>query len=141
MIARLLLLLLFIALPLHGDAEQDITHVVETLASALSDANTALFLKMLDHNMPGYRKLEQDLSALAGDTDISCTIEVISHTETPYTISADLDWYMVLKSQQDENLIERRRTKVTLTLEKKGKKWIVTSFTPLSIFDPMTVRP
>jgi hypothetical protein len=47
---------------------------------------------------------------------------------------------MVLKSQQDENLLERRRTKVTVKLEKRGKKWVVTSFTPISIFAPMTAR-
>ena len=47
---------------------------------------------------------------------------------------------MSLKSQQDENLIERRRTKVTIKIEKRGKKWVVTSFSPISIFAPMTAK-
>ena len=55
--------------------------------------------------------------------------------------TADLDWYMVLKSQEDYNIIERRRTKVTIGLEKQGKKWVVTSFSPLSVFAPMRVKP
>jgi hypothetical protein len=125
---------------LWGDAEQEITDVVSTLAGALSAGDAELFLKTLDHDMPGYRKLEQDLHALAGDTDISCTIELLANSGSASAQTADLDWYMVLKSQENENLIERRRTKVTVKLEERGKKWVVTSFAPLSIFAPMTAR-
>jgi hypothetical protein len=132
--------MLFVGLPLLGDPEQEVTDVVSTLAGALSAGNPELFLKTLDHNMAGYRKVEQDLNALAGDTDISCTIELLTNSGTASSQTADLDWYMVLKSQQDENLLERRRTKVTVKLEKRGKKWVVTSFTPISIFAPMTAR-
>ena len=139
MMARLLLLGI---LPLlaFADGEQDVTDVVSTLAGALSDDNPQLFLKTLDHAMPGYRKLEQDIAALLSQNLISCTIEAIANSGTPTVQSADLDWYMVLKSQQDENLIERRRTKVTLKIEKRGKKWVVTSFSPVSIFAPMSAK-
>ena len=122
------------------EVQQVVTDVVSDLAGALSDDNPQLFLKSLDHAMPDYRKIEQDVTALASQTLIGCTIEVLSTHETPPTLTADLDWYMSLKSQQDENLLERRRTKVTIKLEKRGKKWVVTSFSPISIFAPMTAR-
>ncbi len=140
MIGRVLILLLLTRLPLVGDAEQDITAVVSTLASALSANNPELFLKNLDHQMPGYRQLEQDLNALSATTFIGCTIELLANSGTESTQTADLDWYMSLKSQQDENLIERRRTKVTIKIEKRGKHWLVTSFSPLSLFAPMLAR-
>ena len=140
MIARLLILLLLTRLPLFADAEEDITAVVSTLASALSANNPQLFMESLDRAMPGYRRLEQDLNALTDQTLISCTIELISNSGTPSAQTADLDWYMSLKSQQDENLIERRRTKVTFKIEKRGKHWVVTSFSPISIFAPMNAR-
>lgn len=139
MIARLLIFSL-LPLALFADAEQDITDVVSNLCGALSDNNPELFLKSLDHAMPEYRKIEQDVNALASQTLIGCTIEVISNHGTPTEQTAELDWYMSLKSQQDENLIERRRTKVTIRIEKRGKKWVVTSFSPISIFAPMTAR-
>jgi hypothetical protein len=140
MIARLLILLLLTRIPLFGDPEQDITEVVVNLASALSDNNPQRFLRTLDHDMPGYRELEHSLTALASDTDISCSVDLIGNTGSPTAQQADLDWYMVLRSQQDQNLIERRRTKVTVKIEKRGKKWVVTAFSPMSVFAPMTTR-
>jgi hypothetical protein len=139
MIVRLLMLLL-LAMPLLPDAEQDITDVVSTLAGALSNNNPQLFLKTLDPAMPGYRQLELDIAALASQNLIGCEVEVISSSGAPPSETADLDWYMSLKSQQDENLIERRRTKVTIKIEKRGKKWVVTAFSPISIFAPMTAK-
>lgn len=139
MIARLFIFFL-LTLPLFADAEDDVTEVVSTLAGALSDNNPQLFLKSFDHAMPEFRKIEQDINALTSQTLISCTIEVISSSETPSGITADLDWYMALKSQQDENLLERRRTKVTIKIEKRGKKWVINSFGPISIFAPMTAK-
>ena len=139
MIARLIIGFLF-AVPLLADVEQDVTDVVSTLAGALSNNNAQLFLKSLDPAMPEYRKIEQDVTALASQTLIGCAVEVLSSSGTPAGLTADLDWYMSLKSQQDESLLERRRTKVTIKIEKRGKKWIVTSFSPISIFAPMTAK-
>ena len=52
------------------------------------------------------------------------TVEVISTGGAGAPPTADLDWYMVLKSQEDYNIIERRRTKVTIGL-KKPKEEVV----------------
>jgi hypothetical protein len=119
-----------------GEAEDDITSVVSTLASALSGNNPQLFLKTLDKAMPEYGKIERDVNALATDTQISCSVDLIAVRGT----EADLDWYMVLRSQQDQNLIERRRTKVTIKIERRGKHWVVTAFTPISVFAPLKTR-
>jgi hypothetical protein len=140
MMLRLVLLLLAFATPLRADSEQVVTDVVSTLTSALSENNSELFLKTLDHKMPGYGQIEQNVIALMAQTLISCSVEVISTGGTEAAPTADLDWYMSLKSQQDYNVIERRRTKVTIALEKRGKKWVVTSFSPLSLFAPMQAK-
>jgi len=140
MIARLLLLAACVCVPLFADAEQDVSDAVSVLAAALSDNNPQRFLGALDRGMPAYHQIEQDLTGLAAATEISCSIEVIATKGTATTQDADLDWYMVLRSQQDENLIERRRTKVHVKLEKRGKKWVVTAFEPPSLFSPLTAR-
>jgi hypothetical protein len=140
MIARLLILGLMVCGPLAADAEQDVTSVVSTLASALSANNPEQFLQKLDHEMPDYRKLEHDLMALSSDTLISCSIEVLSTQGSETAQQAELDWYMVVRSQQDENLIERRRTKVTIQIEKRGKKWLVTRFSPVSVFSALNAK-
>ena len=140
MMARLLILLLLVRLPLFGDAEQDITDVITTLTSALSGDNPQLFLKTLDRAMPNYLQIEHDLTGLASANQIGCSVDLISNSGTATSQQADLDWYMVLSSKQDQNLIERRRTKVTIKMEKRGKRWIVTDFNPISIFSGMTAR-
>jgi hypothetical protein len=140
MMVRLLVILLLAAVPLKGDAEQDITAVVSTLTGALSAGAPDIFLKAIDHEWRDYRELERAVTSLVADTAISCTVDLIGNTGSADAQQADLDWYMVLRSQQDQNLIERRRTKVTIKLEKRGKKWVVTSFTPMSVFAPMNVK-
>ncbi|HEY3836971.1 MAG TPA: hypothetical protein VGL72_10385, partial [Bryobacteraceae bacterium] len=124
MMARLLILFLLFRLPLFGDAEQDITNVLTDLASALSENNPERFLQKLDHEMPNYRQIERDVLAIANDDWVSCSIEILTNSGDETSQQVDLDWYMVLKSQQDENLIERRRTKVKVKMEKRGKKWM-----------------
>jgi len=140
MMTRLLILLLLIRVPLFGDAEQDITDVVTNLASALSDNNLQAFLKTLDHDMANFGEIQHDVNALLSDSVISCSVDVIGTAGSGTALSADLDWYMVVRSQQDQNLIERRRTKVSIKVEKRGKKWVVTSFSPVSVFALMTAR-
>jgi len=140
MMSRVAILALLACVPLMGDAEQDITAVVSKLAYALSDNNPAQFLKALDRDMPEYRQIENALTALASDTVISCSADLITNSGSDTAQQADFDWYMVLRSQQDQNLIERRRTKVTIKIEKRGKKWLVTAFSPVSILAPMTAR-
>jgi hypothetical protein len=140
MMARLLILFLLMRLPLWGDAEQDITDVVSTLASALSGNNPELFLRTLDHSMAGYREIEHAVNSLESASLVSCSIDLIANSGSATAQQADLDWYMVLSSKQDDNLIERRRTKVTIKMEKRGKKWVVTAFSPVSIFDPMSAK-
>jgi hypothetical protein len=140
MMWRLLILLLLLRVPLVGDAEQDVTELISTLTSALSDGNPALFLKNLDHDMPEYRQIENALTSLVNDTSISCSVDLINTTGSATAQQADLDWYMVLRTQQDWNSIERRRTKVTIKMEKRGKKWVVTAFSPVSVFAPKTAK-
>lgn len=140
MMARLLILFLLTRLPLSGDAEQDITDVVTTLVSALSDNNPQLFLRNLDRDMPNYLQIEHDLTGLASSTQIGCSVDLIANSGNATQQQADLDWYMVLSSKQDQNLIERRRMKVTIKIEKRGKKWVVTAFNPVSVFAAMSVR-
>jgi hypothetical protein len=118
---------------LFGDPEETITHVVSQLASALSENNPQSFLKSLDKSIAEYGRIERDVNALAGDTLVSCSIEVLAIRGS----EADLDWYMVLRSKQDENLIERRRTKVTIRVDGKGR---VTAFSPVTIFVPLKLR-
>jgi len=134
------MLVFLTCVPLLSDTEQEITSVVSTLASALSENNPQLFLRTLDREMPDYRQIEKALTSLASDTQISCSLDLIANSGTDTSQQADLDWYMVLRSQQDQNLIERRRTKVTIKIEKRGKKWYVTAFSPLSVFAPLALR-
>lgn len=137
MILRLVLMGVVLVAPLSADSEQVVTDVVSTLATALSANNPQLFFQAIDRKMPEYEKFEQAVEALLAQNIVACTVEVISTGGTGAAPTAELDWYMVLKSQEDYNIIERRRAKVSIALEKQGKKWVVTSFSPLSVFVPM----
>jgi hypothetical protein len=47
---------------------------------------------------------------------------------------------MQLKSRGDANLIERRRLRVAVTVQKVRQKWLISSLAPQEILAPITIR-
>ncbi len=66
-----------LAAPLLADRRQEILDFLEALAAALSEGNSSAFLDRVDHSMPDYYQLEQYIDALAGEDEVSCSIDIL----------------------------------------------------------------
>jgi hypothetical protein len=139
------------ALALAAEPETPDTRLAK-LASYLSDGETVGALEAFDKDMKGYGAIAGDIAALTAQTEVLCSIDVVADKEADDESSdihhLDLDWYMMLKSRTDESLVERRRLRVAVTMQRFYKKsgknyvgiWRIISLAPEEILAPITIK-
>ena len=116
------------------------------LASYISDGETVGALESFDKNMKDYGAIAEDIAALAAQTEVLCSIDVVADKEADDETSdvhhLDLDWYMMLKSRLDDGLVERRRQHVAVTIQRVSAKaaWRITALSPVQILAPIAVK-
>src|SRR5689334_16574571 len=79
-----------------ADQRTDVLDVVAPLASALSEGDATAFLSAIDKNMPGYGDLVANVTGLVNAAEITSSVEFLSADGN----TAELDWYMQLKSRE-----------------------------------------
>ncbi len=117
------------------------------LASSLSDGDAFRAAESFDRDMPGYHSIVEHIQALTQQTEILCSIDVVSDKEADDPKAdvhhLDLDWYMTLTSKMDTGPVERRRVRVAATLRriktKSGEDWRIVSLAPATIFDAIAI--
>jgi hypothetical protein len=119
------------------------------LASFLSQGDRVGALESFDRQMKDFSDIDRDISALTAQAEVLCSIDIVEdkdkdnkdgESETAEIHHLDLDWYMQLKSRGDPNLIERRRQRIAVTVQKVRQKWLISSLAPEQIFAPITIR-
>ena len=128
----------FVALTLA--AEQTPLASLANLATALSESDSDGALEYFDSQMKGYADLERNIEAMTAQTDISCSIDIVTDVEENGIHKLDLDWYLQLKAIGDSVQLERRRTRVQVEMRLSKGKWIIAALSPVSILDPLRLR-
>lgn len=115
---------------------------IANLASALSQNDPDEALSYFDSQMKDFGAIEANIEALTAQADVSCAIDIVNDVETEGVHKLDLDWFMELKTQDDNNdqQVERRRVRVQVEMKLIKNRWKITSLSPLSIFDPMQIQ-
>ena len=134
-ICHLLIVAVFAALPLLADSATDAGNVVTKLATDLSGNNPAGFLKPIDHEMPGYAKLREQVEALLGRAEVSSSISILENEGDDARRTLSLDWYMEIRSRGTGDKTEPRRRAVRCVLAKSGKAWRVVELDPAGLFE------
>ena len=132
--------LMALAAPLLADTRQEILDLITELASALSEGNGLAFLDHIDHAMPDYQKLEQNILALTEQNEVSAAIDILKQEGDDRTQTVELDWLLQIRSREDSGPIERRRETVKCRAERKKKNWKIVSLEPIALFAPPAVR-
>jgi hypothetical protein len=122
--------------PLFADTRQEIIDLFTTMASALSEGNGLAFLDHVDHAMPDYGKLEKYNLPLAAQNEVMSSIDVLKDEGDAHTHTAELDWFLQIRSREQSGPLERRRQIVHCRLERPKKKWKVMAIEPVSFFAP-----
>lgn len=119
-------LLLLAAVAVFADARTDVLDRVAPLATALSDGDAASFLGAIDKNMPEYGVLAANVTGLLNAAEVTSSVEFVSASGD----TAELDWYMQIKSKEQSGVTEQRRGRVTVRFGKKK----VLSILPVEFF-------
>jgi hypothetical protein len=113
---------------------------IAKLAATLSENDADGALEIFDVQMKGYGEVEQNVDSITSQADISCDIEVLADMEADGVHKLDVDWFLQLKSQTDDSLLERRRERVALEMRQIKGRWKIVSMSPLTILDPMRIK-
>jgi len=111
--------------------------VAATLADADRDVNTkerlrprraTEFLDHFDKSMPGYAEFSGQIEEMVGAGEVGTTIDFVNTEGNDRKMTLDLDWLLECEGQRP------KRAVIQCTIEKRGKKWKITSIGPIDFF-------
>ena len=119
--------------PPDVDAAWDL---LQSAARALSqpDTPTAGFLASFDSKLPDYEALRTGAESLAGQGQVNSTIGLTSHEGTDATRTLEVDWTLEVVNAETGIRILQRESDLTFKIERRGKRWLIVSVTPLDFF-------
>ena len=123
-----------------GESSNSTLKLLTQLASRLTDGNLPGALDAFAKTMPGYGDVSADFGALAGQYDVICVIEIREESGDEAKRTADTEWFLQLRSKEENGPTERRTTAVKIVTAKSGGKWRITSLEPRSFLAPPQIR-
>jgi hypothetical protein len=133
--------ILMAAMLMFGDPPRDVIDFFRSVAATLADADRELnnskedtrprateFLSHFDKSMPGYEEFSVQIEEMVGAGDVSTTIDFVNTEGDDRKRTLDLDWLLQCGSARP------KRAVIKCTIEKRGKKWKITSIAPLDFF-------
>jgi hypothetical protein len=133
-------ILLLASMMAFEDPPKDVVEFFASVAATLADADRATddpqptarhaqqFLEHFDKSMPGYAEFSNRIEALVGGGEVATTIEFVNTEGDDKKRTLDLDWLLECAGRS------AKRAMIKCTIEKRGKKWKITSIAPVEFF-------
>lgn len=117
-----------------ADDKTGVADFLGDAAAALSSGDARGFLKHFDRDMPGYAKLEHEVTALVKIAGVSSSAQVLELKTSDDTMLLTVDWFLELKPHGQELANERRRELLEVRLKRAGKTWKIQTLEPQTLF-------
>jgi hypothetical protein len=115
-----------------ADPPSGVVDFFRSAATALGDAHrdgsARAFLDHFDTSMPGYAEFADRIEALAAEGEVGAVIDFVSYREDGAKMTLELDWLLQPEGQRP------RRAVLNCIIEKRGKRWKITSLSPVEFF-------
>jgi len=113
--------------------------VMTSMAGALTEVNVAKFMSVISKDMPDYGTIEKDVTALVNQSEVSSSIQPLNEEGNDQAYKIDLDWFLEVRSLEQDGPIVHRREVVHCELRKdqtrKNKPhWKIVALKPLDFF-------
>jgi hypothetical protein len=132
---RRLFLSLALSCALRADASEEAWDALTEMASALGRGNATAFAAALDSGMAGYQALRDDVTALLGQQEVQCSLDLLENSGDDAERTIAVDWLMVLTPRAGMTRSTRRRQTVRCQFRRR-KKWFMTGIEPRDLFKP-----
>ena len=119
-----------------SDPAADVWDVVATMAAALAEPNDAAFMRPIAKSVEHYELLERQVRSLSQTNGVVSSITAVLNDGDDKQRTLEVDWYMELQPKSPGQTFSRRRETVRMTFAKSGKRWMITSLTPVAFFAP-----
>ena len=117
-----------------ADDKAAIADFLGDAAADLSSGNARGFLKHFDRDMPGYARLETEVTALVKIAGVSSSAQVLEMKASGDTMLLTVDWFLELKPHGQDLANERRRDLLQVRLKRVGKTWKIQTLKPQTLF-------
>jgi hypothetical protein len=134
-------MLLLASMLAFDDPPKDVIDFFRLVASTLADADRELnnpkedtaphateFMEHFDKSMPGYEQFRDQIETMMASCDISTTIDFINTAGDDRKRTLDLDWLLQCGAERP------KRAVIKCAIEKRGRKWKITSIAPIEFF-------
>ena len=122
-------------LPCRADRVTDVRSRITYIASALASGNPDDAITPFNKAMPGYAKLQSYFAALTDSFDIVSEVEITDEDDEEGETTVKANWTLHLSDKTARS--DRQRTYVaTIGFKPDGKKWQISSFSPVEMFNP-----
>jgi hypothetical protein len=124
-----------------ADPPKDVIDFFRSAAATLADADRSAkeaqlgmprrateFLDHFDKSMPAYAEFSSQIEDMVGAGEVSTSIDFINTDGNDRKRTLDLDWVLQCEGQRP------KRAVIQCTIERRGKKWKITSIAPISFF-------
>ena len=116
------------------DPAAQVWDVVATLAAALAQPNDAAFMKPIAKSFEQHDLIGRQVLALVQTNNVVSSISPVVNEGDDKQRTLEVDWYMEIQPHAPGAELTQRRENIKLTLVKNGKRWMITSLTPVSFF-------
>ncbi len=145
-IARSAVLVCVVAAFASADAHDDVMEVIASMAGALTEVtdtgggvsrgNVQKFMDAFSKDLPDYDTLKNNVTALANEGEISSSIDPVAEDGNDQARTIDLDWFLQVRSLEQDGPIVQRREVVHCKLRKHNKHWKIVALKPMDFFAP-----
>ena len=133
---------LLLATLAFNDPPKDVIDFFRSVASALADGDrdysvpqernrprhATEFLSHFERSMPGYGEFSSQIEDMVGAGEVATNIDFSNADGNDRKMTLDLDWLLECDGQRP------KRAVIKCTIEKRGKKWKITSIAPIDFF-------
>lgn len=133
------ILIAFAFARLNADAETEVDNLVGVMTAGLTEVDIPEFMSVFDKDMPGYEQLKSDVTALVDQAEVSSSVEPIKNEGNENKRTADLDWFLQVRSLVQDGPLVQRREVVHCELIKEKNRWKIVSISPIDFFAPANI--
>lgn len=119
----------------QADQATDLRTLLSDIAVALTSGDPASALEPFSKSLPDYDKLRDYFSGLTSAFDIVNEVDVTDEQDSPNEIKATVHWVITFTSKGN-NWSNQRVADIQVQCLREKKKWRITGFSPIDVFDP-----
>lgn len=123
------------AFPMFGDRAADMRSRISDVATALTAGNPADAIAPFDKSFANYDKLRGYFEGLTSAFQLVNEVDIVDEQDTENETKLTVNWTLTM-TDLTNSYTASRSGELNVRLVRNGKKWKISDFSPIDVFDP-----